>query len=89
MGRAIIQHPETKKYAMWSSVVDDFVSDWLSEDEIKQWQINEYAEQIKEQPITTSRFKSYEECIESIEFYHGKERADEVKMGGKNEIHNT
>lgn len=89
MGRAIIQHPETKKYAMWSSVVDDFVSDWLSEDELKQWQINEYAEQIKEQTITPSRFMSYEECIDKIEYYHGKERVNEVKTGGLNEIHNT
>ena len=47
MGRGIIQHPETKKYAIWSSIVDDFISDWLSEDELKQWEINDYIERIK------------------------------------------
>lgn len=85
MGRGIIQHPETKKYAIWSSVVDDFITDWLSEDELKQWQIDEFVEQIKEQPIEVSRFKTYEECLYTIETYHGKDRADEVKDGGKQE----
>lgn len=81
MGRGIIQHPETKKYAIWSSVVDDFITGWLSEDELKQWQINEYAERIKEEPIKVTPFKTYDECIHTIETYHGKERANEVANG--------
>ena len=84
MGRGIIQHPETKKYAIWSSVVDDFITDWLDEEELKQWQINDYAEQIKEQPIKVSRFLTFDECLHTIETYQGKDRVDEVKDGGSN-----
>lgn len=81
MGRGIIQHPETKKYAIWSSVVDDFITDWLTENELKQWQIDEFAEKIKSEEIKVTPFKTYEECLITIESYHGKERVDEVKNG--------
>ena len=81
MGRGIIQHPETKKYAIWSSVVDDFITDWLTEDELKQWQIDEFAERIKEEPIKVSRFLTFDECLHTLETYHGKDRVDEVKDG--------
>lgn len=83
MGRGIIQHPETKKYAIWSSVVDDFITDWLSEEELKQWQIDEFAERIKEEEIKVTPFKTYDECLHTIETYHGKERVEEVKDGGQ------
>lgn len=89
MGRGIIQHPETKKYAIWSSIVDDFITDWLSEDELKQWQINEYAEQIKEQEIKVTPFKTFDECLHTIETYHGKDRVNEVKDGIPLETHHV
>lgn len=79
MGRGIIQHPETKKYAIWSSIVDDFISDWLSEDELKQWEINDYIERIKGEEIKITPFKTFDECLNTIEAYHGKDRVDEVK----------
>lgn len=81
MGRGIIQHPDTKKYAVWSSVIDDFITDWLSEEELKQWQIDEFAEVIKEKPIKITPFKTFDECLNTIEAYHGKNRVNEVKDG--------
>ena len=81
MGRGVIQHPDTKKYAIWSSIVDDFITDWLSEEELKQWQIDDYATQIEEQPIKVSHFLAFDECLHTIETCYGKDRVNEVKDG--------
>ena len=37
MGRCHIQNPETKEWACWSTVSDEFISDWMPEDIYKFW----------------------------------------------------
>jgi len=53
MGRANIQHPITKMWRCFSSVVDDWVSDWMTEDDYKQWLIDE---QVKDMQYTFEHF---------------------------------
>ena len=47
MGRLNIKHPKTGLYRCWSTVVDDWVSEWLSEEDYKQWLIEEAINQLK------------------------------------------
>ena len=47
MPRYNIKHPETKMWRCYSSVVDDWISDWMTEGDYKQWLIDEEIGRIK------------------------------------------
>jgi len=84
MGRQIIKQPNYK-YAVWSSVVDDFILMEATPDEIIAMYIEEAEERIKEQvsseverlrkgekPYYQSTL-SFDDAIEVIEENHGKD----------------
>lgn len=65
MGRLNIKHPKTGLYRCWSTIIDDWVSEWLSEEDYKQWLIDEAINKIKtdleEHGIEESKFYTYDE----------------------------
>lgn len=67
MGRCNIKHPDNGMWRCWSTVVDDWVSDWLSEEDYKQWLIDEATRAAKEDieyyGIKEPRFTTYEDCV--------------------------
>lgn len=42
MPRYNVQHPETKEWRCFSSIVDDWVSDWMDEERYERWREFEY-----------------------------------------------
>ena len=44
MPRYNVQHPETKEWRCFSSIVDDWVSDWMKEEDYEHWRKFEYGE---------------------------------------------
>lgn len=84
MGRCLVRQPDGK-FAVWSSYIDNFISrDKTQEEIIEELAQDAYDEERKrlenifenpESNRSKMAFKDYDECMESIEFYHGgKER---------------
>ena len=73
MPRYSIQHPETKLWACFSTIVDDFVCDWMTEENYIDWLLNEERERIIHNfnLIKDSPKMTYDECVETIEFRKG------------------
>lgn len=42
MPRINVQHPQTKEWRCFSSIVDDWITDWMPEDEYEKWRGEEY-----------------------------------------------
>ena len=42
MPRYNVQHPETKEWRCFSSIVDDWVSDWMDEKRYEEWRMWQY-----------------------------------------------
>lgn len=85
MGRYSIKNPETGLWACFSSVVDDFICDWMSKEEYIEWVLSEERsnveqtlKRIEEKPWL---YKSYEECQETIEWRKSLLEDKEVKDG--------
>ena len=45
MPRYNVQHPVTKEWRCFSSIVDDWVTDWMDEDRYQKWRESEYGRQ--------------------------------------------
>lgn len=45
MPRYNVQHPTTKEWRCFSSIVDDWVTDWMDEERYQQWREAEYGRQ--------------------------------------------
>lgn len=45
MGRALHHRKKDDKYALWSTIVDDYVTEWKSKEEIKKEWINELTDE--------------------------------------------
>ena len=74
MPRYNIQHPETKLWSCFSTIVDDFVCDWMTEENYIEWLLKEEREKIihnlnllKDRNYFT-RGMTYEECLQTIEW---------------------
>lgn len=78
MPRYSIQHPETKLWSCFSTIVDDFVCDWMTEENYIDWLLNEERERIIHNfnLIKDSPSMTYDECVETIEFRKGGETND-------------
>lgn len=72
MGHANIQHPETGMWRCWSTVVDNWITDWMTESDYKEWLIQEAANSMREDlqdfGIKTSRYITYTGCIYDVAF---------------------
>lgn len=62
-----IQHPETGMWRCWSTIVDNWITDWMTESDYKEYLIQEAADSVREDlnnsGIRTSRFITYNDCI--------------------------
>lgn len=67
MGHVNIQHPETKMWRCFSTVVDDWLCDWMSEDDYKEWLIDDAVASMREEfarsGIKASTWYSYNELV--------------------------
>lgn len=63
MGRAIIQHPETKKWRVFSSITDTFITDWMTEEEYYKWRIKDFIMWELHEP-KPSTWYTFEEAME-------------------------
>lgn len=72
MGRCNIQNPNDGKWRCWSTVVDNWVSDWMTEEDYKQWLVDEATRATKEDieifGIQKSRFITYADCVYDLAF---------------------
>ena len=62
-----IKHPETKLWRCWSTYSDEWITNWMSETDYKEYLIQRAVEEIKDDlnihGIRTSNFYTYEECL--------------------------
>ena len=67
MGHLNVQHPKTKMWRCFSTIVDDWLCDWMSEDDYKEWLINDTIESMREEfarsGIKSSNFYTYNELV--------------------------
>lgn len=67
MSRLNIQHPITKQWRCFSTEIDSWVSEWLPEDQYKEWLIQEAAKQtayyLDQCGVRTSQFCNYNDAI--------------------------
>lgn len=67
MGHLNIQHPETKLWRCYSTVVDNWLCGWMSEDDYKEWLIQDAIDSMREdfarRGLTTPKFVSYNELV--------------------------
>lgn len=64
MPRFNVQHPVTKEWRCFSSVVDDYVTDWMDEERYQKWREHEYGRNAG--PIREANLMSCEEAEEKI-----------------------
>ena len=66
MGRCNMQHPKTKQWRCWSTYVDNWITDWMDEEDYKKWLIEDAARSmensIKQNGITKPHFLTVDEC---------------------------
>lgn len=75
MSHCNIQNPKTKQWRCWSTVVDDWISDWMDEAEYKDWFVAEHGRQFRylvENGIQPSKNYSYEWCVFTRALYEQK-----------------
>ena len=67
MGRCNIKHPQTSEWRCWSTIVNNWVSEWMPEEDYKQWLVDEAArieqEDIEKFGIKESNIQTYDECV--------------------------
>ena len=67
MGHLNIQHPETKLWSCQSTIVDDWICGWMSEDDYKEWLIDAAVASMREEfeqiGIKASTWYSYNELV--------------------------
>ena len=60
MPRYNVQHPVTKEWRCFSSIVDDWLTDWMNEERYQKWREAEYGRQAG--PIREANKMSLEEA---------------------------
>ena len=67
MGRSNIQHPITKQWRCYSTVVDAWITDWMDEEAYKEWLIQDAAnvvrEELAEYGIRSSVVRDYNDAV--------------------------
>jgi len=64
MPRFNVQHPVTKQWRCFSTIVDDYVTDWMDEERYQRWRQSEYGKQAGE--IRDANLMDYEEAEQII-----------------------
>lgn len=60
MPRYNVQHPITKEWRCFSSIVDDWLTDWMDEERYQKWRETEYGR--KAGPIREANLMNLEEA---------------------------
>lgn len=69
MPRYNVQHPETKQWRCFSSIVDDWITEWMPEDEYEKWRKRQYRGDWC--PVREANIMTYEDAEETIKLMHG------------------
>ena len=64
MPRFNVQHPVTKKWRCFSTVIDDYITDWMDEERYQRWRLEKYGKQAGE--IRDANLMDYEEAEQII-----------------------
>ena len=75
MPRFNVQHPVTKQWRCFSTIVDDYVTDWMDEENYQKWREHEYGRQAG--PTREANVMSFEEAEETIALRKKWEEEDE------------
>lgn len=62
MPRFNVQHPVTKKWATFSTICDDYITDWMEEQDYLRWRFEEYGRSAGD--LYSANQMSYEEAEE-------------------------
>ena len=79
MPRFNVQHPVTKQWRCFSTVVDYYITDWMGEERYQKWRKCEYGRHAG--PIREANLMSYEEAEEKIACRKKWEEEDEEAEG--------
>ena len=74
MPRYNVQHPETKMWRCFSSIVDDYITDWMDEKRYERWRKRQYG--INCGPVREANIMTYEDAEETIRRMHGDDDED-------------
>ena len=64
MPRFNVQHPVTKEWRCFSTIVDDYVTDWMDEERYQRWRLEQYGKQAGE--IRDANLMDYEDAEQII-----------------------
>ena len=64
MPRFDVQHPVTKEWRCFSTIINDYVTDWMDEESYQKWRIEEYGKFAGE--IRDGNLMDYEEADQRI-----------------------
>lgn len=64
MPRFNVQHPETKEWRCFSTIVDDWITDWMDENRYERWRRFQYGADCG--PVREANQMSLEEAEEVI-----------------------
>ena len=64
MSRYNVQNPNTKEWRCFSSVVDDYITDWMDEERYQHWREIEYGKQAGD--LRSANRMTIEEVEEAI-----------------------
>lgn len=68
MPRYNVQNPETKQWRAYSSIVDDYVTDWMDLEEYEKWRQKEYGKDCGS--VYEANQMEYKRAEENVIFYH-------------------
>ena len=60
MPRYNVQNPETKEWACFSSIVDDYITPFMDEETFKIWRLAEYGEDANRTPLERTNQMKFE-----------------------------
>lgn len=85
MSRVIVKQPDGN-YAVWSSIVDDFIYLNASKDDLIETLAQEAYDDKKARLLESfeSRYRTFNECLDTLETVHGK--SARIKLESKLKI---
>lgn len=81
MGRHSIRHPESGLWSCFSTIVDDFICDWMTKEDYISWLLNKERDEIEYRLNQIEAGKgyqySYEDACEAIALRNAEEDIDD------------
>ena len=74
MPRFDVQHPVTKEWRCFSTIINDYVTDWMDEESYQKWRLEEYGKFAGE--IRDGNLMDYEEADQRIVDTRWKKRKE-------------